>query len=66
MTVTYLCCFLDRNQGLGAAEMIDANELSDAIDKALTMLQARPHYQGVELWEGGKRVYPRPRDGMPT
>jgi hypothetical protein len=58
---TYLCCFLDRNQGVGGAETIEADELSNAIDKALAMLQAWPHHQAVELWEGGRRVYPPPQ-----
>ena len=57
---TYLCCFVDQDQRIGgSSEIIDAADLSDAIVKAQAMLQARPHHQGVELWEGGKRVYPR-------
>jgi hypothetical protein len=59
---SYLCCFLDQDQRtVGLSETIEAADLSRAIDKAQAILEARPHYQGVELWDGGKRVYPAAR-----
>jgi hypothetical protein len=44
-----------------AAENIDADALSEAIDKALAMLKQRPHHRSIEIWEGARRLYPPAR-----
>ena len=56
---SYRCYFInhDAHHG-GPAEIVDADNLSAAIDVALAMLRARPHYASIELWDGAKRVYP--------
>jgi hypothetical protein len=36
--------------------VIDAGNPTEAIDKALVMLHARPHYRGVDVLEGVKRL----------
>jgi len=54
----YRCYFLDDGNHISAAEVIDADALNEAIDKALGMLKERPHHRAIELWEGNKRVYP--------
>lgn len=46
------------NQTRAPAEIIDADLLQDALDRALAMLGARPRYAAVELWDGGKWLYP--------
>ena len=62
---SYRCYFLDANDRItGPAEIIDADELNDAIDRALDMLQIRPSHHGVELWDSGRRVVPAMRGRM--
>lgn len=54
----YRCCFLDRSGRIRVAEDIDVEGLSDAIDRALTMLKHRPQHHSVEVWQGELKVYP--------
>jgi hypothetical protein len=51
---SYLCCFLDQDQ----SSEIEAADLNHAIDKAQSILRARPHYQGAELWDDRKHAHP--------
>jgi hypothetical protein len=53
----YQCCFLDEHERVEAAESIEADAASDAIDRALAMLSARPHHRAVELWQGARLLY---------
>ena len=57
---TFLCppTFLDQDQCIVGSSEIEAADLNHAIDKAQSILRARPHYQGVELWDGRKHAYP--------
>jgi hypothetical protein len=58
---SYRCYFLDQQAHIQAAENIDADALSEAIDKALAMLKQRPHHRSIEIWEGARRLYPPAR-----
>ena len=56
---SYRCYFIDRHEHVaGPPELIETDALAEAIDQALAMLEARPHYRAVEVWDGGKRLYP--------
>ena len=55
---SYRCYFLNADDHIQSAEVIEAVGLTDAIDRALAMLKARPQHRTVELWQGAKRVYP--------
>jgi hypothetical protein len=53
----YRCFFLNEADRIKAAEIIEADAVSEAIDKALVMLRERPQHRTVEIWEGGRRLY---------
>ena len=53
----YRCFFLNEDDHIKAAEIIEADAVSEAIDKALVMLRERPQHRTVEIWEGGRRRY---------
>ncbi len=53
----YRCFFLNEDDHIKAAEIIEADAVSEAIDKALVMLRERPEHRTVEIWEGGRRLY---------
>jgi len=55
---SYRCYFLDNEGHIRNYEGIDADTLSEAIDRALAMLKARPWHLNVELWLGASRLYP--------
>jgi hypothetical protein len=55
---SYHCCFTDWNGQATPPEVIEANEPTEAVERGLKMLHARPHYRDVEIWDGGKRLYP--------
>jgi hypothetical protein len=54
----YRCFFLNELDQIKAAEIIEADELGEAIDQALAMLRERAQHRGVEIWEGGRKLYP--------
>lgn len=58
MMPAYRCYFLDENDHIRAAETIDTDALSEAIDKALVMLKERSHHHAVEIWQGTRKLYP--------
>ena len=53
----YRCVFLDDNAEAKAIEAMDVGDLEHAIDLAIEMLKARPHFRAVEAWRGGKRLH---------
>jgi hypothetical protein len=53
----YRCFFLNEGDHIKAAEIIEADAIGEAIDKALAMLRERPQHRTVEIWEGGRRLY---------
>jgi len=53
----YRCYFLDDSDCINAAENIEADAVTDAIGRALAMLDARPHHRAVEVWQGSRRLY---------
>jgi hypothetical protein len=63
---SYRCYFINYEDEIGLSEIIDADNPTDAIDKALAMLNARRHYSAVEVWDGEKRLYPLVRPPGPS
>jgi hypothetical protein len=57
----YRCCFLDEHERVKASENIEADAPTDAIDRALAMLFARPHHRAIEVWQGARLLYPAQR-----
>jgi hypothetical protein len=53
----YRCVFLGGHSEAKAVEPLDVADLGQAIDLAIEMLKALPHYQAVEVWRGGHRLY---------
>ena len=60
----YRCVFVDGHSDAKAVEPMDVADLNQAIDLAIEMLKARPHYRAVEVWRGGHRLFTHP--GAPT
>jgi len=54
----YRCFFLNEDNHIKAAEIIEAEAIGEAIDRARAMLRERPRYGAVELWDGARRLYP--------
>jgi hypothetical protein len=61
----YRCFFLNEDNCIKAAEIIEADAVGEAIDEALVMLRERPRYSAVEVWDGARKLYPtdRPKRG---
>ena len=57
MPATFRCYFLDTDNRIRAAEVIDAQGLGEAIEKGLAMLRQSP-YPAIEIWEGAMKVFP--------
>lgn len=57
---SYRCYFLDGKNHIAAVEEIEAEAVTDAIDKALAMLRQRPHHRGIEVWDRAIKLYPPP------
>jgi hypothetical protein len=57
MPATFRCYFLDADNRIRAAEIIDAKGLDDAIEKGLAMLR-QSRYPAIEVWEGATKVFP--------
>jgi hypothetical protein len=56
---SYRCYFLAAGERLaGPPEIIECNVPADAIRKAEAMLLIQPQYEGIEVWDGAKRVFP--------
>ncbi len=55
--VQYRCYFLDSTGSIGSDEMIECREEQDAVETARDMLGHRPHYHGIGLWRGARRVH---------
>jgi hypothetical protein len=55
--LTFRCYFLDANNHIRAAEVIEAKALGEAIEKGLALLRASRH-QSLEIWEGAVKVFP--------
>ena len=53
----YRCFFLNEDDHIKAAEIIEADAIGEVIDKARVMLRERPQHRTVEIWEGGRRLY---------
>jgi hypothetical protein len=53
----YRCFFLSDGDHIKAVEIIEADAVSEAIDKAQIMLRERPQHRTVEIWEGARKLY---------
>jgi hypothetical protein len=53
---TFPCYFLDDEDHIRSAEVIDAKALGDAIEKELMSLR-RSRHPSVEIWEGATKVF---------
>ena len=47
---TFRCYFLDADNRIQAAEVIEAKALGEAIEKGIAMLR-RSRYPAIEIWE---------------
>ena len=54
----YRCYFLDAADHIRGAENIETETLVVAIERALALLRQRPQHDGIELWQGRRKVYP--------
>jgi hypothetical protein len=58
----YRCFFLDDQQLIKGAEIIEAEALREAVSRALESFEARPQYSSVEIWFGANRIYQAERE----
>ena len=54
---SFRCYFLDSDDHIRAAEVIEAKALGEAIEKGLAMLR-QSRFEGLEIWEGATKVFP--------
>jgi hypothetical protein len=54
---SYRCYFLDEGDHISGTEIIDADALSIAVEKARAMLKDLPNHRSVEVWQGEHRLY---------
>ena len=54
---SYRCYFLDEGDHISGTEIIDADALSAAVEKARAMLKELPNHRSVEVWQGENRLY---------
>ncbi|HVH74748.1 MAG TPA: hypothetical protein VM755_07500 [Stellaceae bacterium] len=54
---TYRCFFLNEADHIKAAEIIEVEEIDDAVERARVMLRERPQHRTVEIWEGARMLY---------
>ena len=59
---SYRCFFLDDEQHIKGAEIIEAEALGKAINRALASFKARPQHHSVEIWFGANRIYQAERE----
>jgi hypothetical protein len=62
----YRCFFLDEADHIKAAEIIEAEVIEEAIDRAHAMLRKQPQHRTVEIWDGPQRLYRAPESETPT
>jgi len=53
----YYCYFLDSTGSVGTNETIECAGEQEAVDTAREIWDHRPHYHGIELWRGARRVH---------
>jgi hypothetical protein len=54
----YRCFFLNASNRVEAAEVIEAQTPTQAVEQALAILRERPQHRAIELWQGATLVYP--------
>ncbi len=62
----YRCFFLNEGDHIRAAEIIEAEMVGEAIDKARIMLRERPQHRAVEVWAGARRLYRTDKPARPN
>ncbi|MGH6994559.1 MAG: hypothetical protein ACREQE_08385 [Candidatus Binataceae bacterium] len=53
----YRCYFLDSTGSIQSDETIRCAVELDAVETARDLLEHKPHYHGIELWRGARRVH---------
>ena len=53
----YRCYFLDESDHISGTEIIDADALTAAVEKARALLRDLPNHRSVEVWQGDERLY---------
>ena len=53
----FRCCFLDATGAIALTEAIECADGLEAISIAQKIWTHRPHYHGIELWQGFRRVH---------
>ncbi|HEX3538624.1 MAG TPA: hypothetical protein VHU15_17830 [Stellaceae bacterium] len=54
---SYRCYFLDESDHISGTEIIDADALTAAVEKARALLRDLPNHRAVEVWQGDERLY---------
>ena len=54
---SYRCYFLDQDDHISGTEIIDAEALTAAVEKARALLRDLPNHRSVEVWQGDERRY---------
>ena len=57
MQATFRSYFLDADNRIQAAEVVEAKALGQAVEKGIAMLR-RSRYRAIEMWEGAIKVFP--------
>jgi hypothetical protein len=52
----YRCCFVDGRGSVRAHETVECANEREAVELALRMWAHRPHHDGIELWQGARRL----------
>lgn len=52
----YLCYYLDRNGAVPTFDTVEASTHSEALTWAERLLQRWPEREGVEVWQGDRRI----------
>jgi hypothetical protein len=53
----YRCYFLNQDDRIRAFENIEADALTEALDRAFALLREQPEHHAIEIWNGAIRVY---------
>jgi hypothetical protein len=56
----YRTYFLSEDDHIRAVEDIEAQDAEEAVRQSLAILEQRPQHHAVEVWQGGRRIYPPP------
>jgi|HubBroStandDraft_4_1064222.scaffolds.fasta_scaffold762516_2 hypothetical protein len=63
--LSYRCYLLDNKDHITAAIDLEANELYEALDQALVILNEHTEHS-IEIWQGNERLYRTGRKAPPS